>query len=325
MRWLPVLLALVIAAGTAGADVASKKRADKLFEDGRNYLANGEYSLACKAFEESQSVEAAVGTQLNIALCYEKWGKLASAHKAYLQAERAARDARDKRSTVARKKADELEPKLAKLRVTLPEGIDRYAIYLLDADEIDVATLTGELVLDPGKHVVEVRVAGAPPQRTEVVLKAGKRGTLDIPLPPTQKAEPVKETPKVEPVAAPAAPITTTISVRSSGKLYGGIAMLAGGAIALGVGGYIALDARSDYNAAAERCPDGNCASKADYDATSDAKSRARAMTWVMGGGVALAAVGTFLIVTSKREVKAERLSIFTTEGGAGIAIGGSL
>jgi tetratricopeptide (TPR) repeat protein len=326
MRWLSVLVMIALGAGVAIADSATKKRADKLFEDGRKYLGNGEYSLACTAFEESQAVEPAVGTQLNIALCYEKWGKLAAAHGAYLEAERQARELKDKRSTVARNKADALEAKLGRLRVTLPDGIDRYAIYLLDAKEIDAAKLA-DLLLDPGIHVIEVRVAGAPPSKNQITLKAGQRAKLELALPEKEKAKPpaapapIVEPPKPEPVKP------VSVSTRSGTRLYGGIGLVTAGAITMGIASVIALDARSDYNAAKERCPDAMCPSLADFEATRDARDRARTMTWVFAGGVAVAAIGTFLIVTSKRDKPRESISVtpIVSGSGAGIAIGGPL
>ena len=322
MRSLSVVVIFALGANVASADPATKQRADKLFEDGRKYLANGEYSLACTAFEESQAVEPAIGTQLNIALCYEKWGKLAAAYTGYLDAERQAREVKDKRSTVARKQADALEPKLARLRVTLPDGIDRYAIYLLDAKEIDAAKLAGELVLDPGPHVIEVRVAGTPPTQNTITLQAGQRAKLEL----AQPAAPAKQpAPVVEAKPAPPQPAPTT--TRSKPQLYGGIGLVSAGVVTMGIATAIALDARSDYNAAKERCPDGLCASLADFEATNDARDRARTMTWVFVGGAAVATVGTILILTSKRSTPRERISVTPTISGtsAGIAIGGAL
>jgi len=332
MRSLLALVILATFASVAVADQASRKRADKLFQDGRKYLANGEYSLACTAFEQSQGVEPAIGTQLNIALCYEKWGRLAAAYSAYLEAERQAREARDKRSTVAKQHAIALEPKLARLRVTIPDGIDRYAIYLLDAAEIEAVKLQTELVLEPGPHVIEVRVAGFPPKKSEITLKAGQKQKLELELPSDPKKatkedeKKVVEEPQQEDVRVEE-PAPQPATMRSKPKLYGGIAMLAGGVVTVGVASYLALDARSDYNAALERCPDSMCPVLADYEATRDAKSRARTMTWVFGGGVAIAAVGTILILTSKRAAPTERISItpVVTGNSAGIAIGGSL
>ncbi len=323
MRLLSSVVTIALIAGVAMGDPASKKRADKLFQDGRKYLTNGEYSLACTAFEQSQSADPAIGTQLNIALCYEKWGRLAAAHDAYVEAERQAREINDKRGTVARKKSDELEPKIAHLRVTLPDGIDRYAIYRLDAAEIDVAKLTADLVLDPGPHVIEVRVAGAPPSKNEIALEAGQQAKLELVAPVVKTIEPVGEKPVVE---APT-PVTATTTMRSAPALYGGIGLVVAGAATIGVASFIALHARSDYNIAKKRCPDAMCTSQADFEATRDARDRAHSMTWVFAGGAAVAVIGTILIVTSKRTAPRESISLTPTltTNSAGIAIGGAL
>ena len=319
MRWLAI--AVVAALATQGAaDSTSRQRAEKLFQDGRKYLDNGEYQLACTAFERSQEAAPAIGTQLNIALCYEKWGKHAAAYRAYLVAERAARAAKDKRSTVARQRISDLEKKVARLRVIPPAGADGYTLYTLDGSEIAAAAFADELVLDPGRHVIGIRVAGVPPKEQTLDLVAGNSARVELDLPVAVK--PVENPPAVkipEPARAAAARPKQT---RSGSKLYGGIALAAIGAGAMGVGGYVAIDARSDYRAAVERCPMGMCASLDDFQATQDAKQRARAMTWVVGGGFALAAVATYLLVTSKREVQ---VSPFVGGGTAGIAVGGTL
>src|SRR5882762_10106176 len=119
------LLALVGVAGLCAVAAAEPpKRADKLFDDGRRYLDNKEYALACTAFEQSQQADPAIGTQLNIALCYEQWGHVASALRAYQEAERIATAKRDNRAKHARKKVDELSPKVPHLKIELQASGD---------------------------------------------------------------------------------------------------------------------------------------------------------------------------------------------------------
>src|ERR1041385_762829 len=186
MRAVLVVMALLAVHGAALADKASKARADKLFEDGRNYLQRKEYALACTAFEQSQQADASVGTQLNIALCYEEWGKLAAAYKAYVVAEKLATSKKDNRDKVAHKKVQEIEPKLARLRVSIPPSADPYSIFLFDDKETSREELVEEQIVDAGKHTVEVRVAGAPPKVTTIDLPVGesKNVTLELPAPP---------------------------------------------------------------------------------------------------------------------------------------------
>src|SRR6185436_12248389 len=129
-----------------------KIRADKLFEDGRNYLAAKEYALACTAFEQSNQAEVAIGTLLNIALCYEEWGKIASAHRAYLEAERYAELKLDDRANGAHKKALELAPRVPHLQLDVPADADVSTVFLIDGKEIERRALDVDMLVDPGPH-----------------------------------------------------------------------------------------------------------------------------------------------------------------------------
>lgn len=300
-------VAVCALAGLAAADT-DKQRADKLFDEGRRQLAAKEYALACTAFEQSQKADPAIGTQLNIALCYEEWGHVASAYRAYLEAERLAKLKFDDRAKHARKKLDELTPKVPHLRFDIPDDADVSAVFLFDGKALDRAALADDLLVDPGPHSIEARVPGQPPKTTGADLAIGehKRLAIDVAkvaLPP--------------PAPAP----------RKTGRLYGGIALVAGGGITMGVAGLLAIGARNDYNAAVAYCPNLSCDTHDAYQKTQDAISRANAMTYVTIGGVALAAVGVYLILTSHgdRAEHAVAAAPLVGPGLAGVAIGGRL
>jgi tetratricopeptide (TPR) repeat protein len=280
-----------------------KSRADKLFDDGRKYLATKEYALACTAFEQSQEADPAIGTQLNIALCYETWGHFASAYRAYLEAEKLAKAKSDERAIHAHKKLDELQPKIPHLRIDVLEGAEPSAVFLLDGKEIDRKQFVDELLLDAGPHTIEATVPGKPPKTTKVELQNGEHKEL------------VVDVPKIE--------LGTTVVPRKSGRLYGGIAMISGGVIVVGVSSYVALLARSDYNSALLGCPMGLCETHAAYQQTQDARSRANLMTVVGGAGVALVGIGVYLVLTSKGEApKKEHVTALVAPGVVGVAYG---
>ena len=317
-----VLLALCSVA------VADKARADKLFEEGRGYLQRKEYALACTAFEQSYQADPAIGTQLNIALCYEQWGKLAAAHTAYLEAERLAKAKKDDRQKHSRRKVDELEPKLARLRIAIPPGADPYAIYLFDGKETEREDLIEERLLDAGKHTIEVRLAGNPPKTTVILLKPGERKQINLDLP--------TQVPSNNGGGSSGGGTGTTTSPRKAGKLYGGIALMVGGGAAIGIASYVALIARSDYNDAIAMCPDNQCLDRSSYLATMDARTRANQMSFVAGAGVVMLGVGVVLVLTSKGAppargldllVKTEKVSArpLLAPNLVGVAIGGSL
>ena len=310
--WIAVLLFL--GSATFAAADTEKERADKLFEDGRKYLAAKEYALACTAFEQSQNSDPAIGTQLNIALCYEAWGKTASAYRAYSEAERLAKIKFDDRAKGARRKLDELSPQLPRLRLLVPLDADPSLVILFDNQELPIANLADDLLIDPGKHKVEARVAGMPPKSQEIDIANGESKSLTIDVPVAPKPQIV---------------IVPTTSPRRAGRLYGGIALISVGVLAVGASSFIALGARQDYNDAVIRCDQFICPNRVDYDATQDARKRANFMTFVAAGGGVLAITGLLLVLTSKgKPVEQEpAVSIVPVLGGdqVGIAIGGRL
>ena len=284
MRWV---VALVCVSHLAFAETP-KQRADKLFEDGRRYLANKEYALACTAFEQSQQADPAIGTQLNIALCYEDWGHVAAAYKAFQEAYRLAAAKHDNRTKVAQKKIDELAPKVPYLTLDVPPGADASAVFLMDGKELSRDAFSGEVPVEPGEHAIEARVPGQDSKVTKVTVMLGdhKHVAVDVPKP---KVAVVQQTVVAPPPVPP----------RNSRRLWGGVALAGSGAIAFGVASYVALIARSDYNTAIKDCPGSVCTSQKSYRDTQNAISRANEMTYVAGAGIALAAVGVYLIATS--------------------------
>ena len=305
--------------GVAAADPSARSRADKLFDDGRRYLTRKEFALACTAFEQSQEADPAIGTQLNIALCYEQWGHLATAYGVFSDVDHRAAAIEDKRAAVARKHLAELEPKIARLQLELPADADPYAIVLLDGKEIPSAKLSEQLVLDAGSHTLETRVPGSPPRTETIELTAGANDH--------RRVDGASKVRIVAPqIARAAAPIAVEHH-RSTPRLYGGIVLVTGGAIALGVAGFVALGARSDYRAAALMCPDRMCESPASFQATHDALARANAMTWVFAAGAGAAIVGGYLLATSGRTDAEPRLSAapVVTSHAIGVAIAGTL
>ncbi|MFN0251286.1 MAG: hypothetical protein ACKV2T_30705 [Kofleriaceae bacterium] len=319
MRLLAVIALVLLSGGLAVADKEGKARADKLFEDGRKYLAAKEFALACTAFEQSYASDPAIGTQLNIALCYEEWGKTASAYRAYVEAERLATEKKDKRAAGARKKVDELAARSPKLVFDLPENADPSTVLIFDDKQLDMKKLDDDLLVDPGKHTLEIRVPDRPVKKQEIEAVNGERKKIPIELPVAER--PIVELP----------PNTVITTPRRKGRLYGGIALSAGGAAAIGIASIVALAARQDYANAVVDCPGGACTTREAFDATRDARFKANMMTFVASGGVVLVGVGVYLIVTSagkrveQTSANGVTLRPLATGDSIGIAIGGSL
>ncbi len=77
MRSVPLsvagALALVLSAGVASADEAPDAvRAGTLFAEGRQLMAAGDYAAACPKLAESQALDPAADTALDLGICYQK-------------------------------------------------------------------------------------------------------------------------------------------------------------------------------------------------------------------------------------------------------------
>jgi hypothetical protein len=90
MTRVAILAAVIGWSSTVLAQPAGAQ-AEVLFRQGRDLMAAGKIVEACGAFAESQKLEPAVTTLLNLASCREKNNNLASAWGLFLEAERETR------------------------------------------------------------------------------------------------------------------------------------------------------------------------------------------------------------------------------------------
>src|ERR1700684_2383602 len=119
-------VAVTFAAPAAAQSAADEAAAEALFKQGRDLMSAGNFALACSQFAESERLDPAPGTLLNLATCYERNGQVTSAWVTYKEAAMSARRAdQTERARMARDKAAELEPNLPLLTIVVPPGADR--------------------------------------------------------------------------------------------------------------------------------------------------------------------------------------------------------
>ena len=161
-----VAMALTVASGVRAAESnsgepsANVAAAEALFERGRELMAQRRVKEACPLFEESQRLDAGIGTQFNLAACYEAAGRFASAYTLFLEVAEAAR-ARDQaqRMEVAVARAHAVEPKVSRLVIEV-DPQQRAALTLhRDGSVVDPAQWGLAVPVDPGTHQVQ---AGGP-------------------------------------------------------------------------------------------------------------------------------------------------------------------
>src|SRR5262245_45831894 len=118
--------AVLLAAADARAQespMSNEMRAEYLFQRGEKKFDSGKYAEACADFGESLRLGPKLGTLLNLALCHETVGKLATAWKEYNHAAAwAAQNKQTDRHDFASQHVQALEPRLPRAIFQLPAG-----------------------------------------------------------------------------------------------------------------------------------------------------------------------------------------------------------
>jgi tetratricopeptide (TPR) repeat protein len=172
-----VVVLVLVTTGTASAD--QRSRADDAFRRGREAFKAERFAEACEAFEESQALDPQLGTQFNLAQCFEKIGKLASALAIYK--ELVAVDTNAIRIRLTNDAIDALASRVPKIRVVIEQRPPGLVVSLQDARgsarpiDIDQPVLVdvGDYkVLASGKGVRDwsAPVSGSEGQTTQVVV-----------------------------------------------------------------------------------------------------------------------------------------------------------
>lgn len=300
----------------ASAWAQNTQAATEMFQKGRELLLAKNYAEACPAFEESQRLDAAIGTQMNIALCYEEWGKIASAYAAYRQAAKMAAVKGDTvRGDAATKRALALESAVPRLLVRVrgsSEGLD----VQVDANTYVLAALTDPLPLDPGEHQVTLKRGAKALQKKSVTLRRSEQAVIELDAPAAAMDDSPRNTSE--------APVPR----RSKKRTIASFAMIGVGVALAGGGTWMGLAAKSDYDA---QFP-GECdratleCTPAGKAATDDARKRANLGVGLAGAGGALAIAGVVLFVTAPKILPNADVALTPVVGrdGAGVALSGT-
>jgi hypothetical protein len=170
------LLVSCSAAPALSADAPADARAEQLFREGRAALARGDHAEACARFAESQRLDPAPGTLLNLGECSQHLGLYASAFAHYSAA--AALLGGDTRLAIAKQKLAEIEPQLSRLTVVLAPGAPAGTKVTRDEHTLAEAELGVAARLDRGEHRVVVRAPGREARAFTVLLPTAESRTL---------------------------------------------------------------------------------------------------------------------------------------------------
>lgn len=155
--------------------------ADRLFREGRELLKQGKYDEACPKLEQSHRLDPALGTLLNLGVCYEELGKVASAWTVYREVASQARElAQFEREALAQERIAALEPELP--RIVLDFGGALPTLVSLNDQPLPSDAWDSPLPVDPGTHRVEVRSAGHGVWKQQVQVARAQSRRVVVPL-----------------------------------------------------------------------------------------------------------------------------------------------
>jgi hypothetical protein len=331
------VLTLVASAGAARADGRDPVAAEALFEAGRQAMQRADYAAACPRFAESQRLDPAAGTLINLADCEEHLGHLATAWEAWQEAVTLL-PLDDNRRPGAKRRAAQIEQKVPHLTIKLAADAPPDTRVLRDALELGAASLGIALPVDPGPHAVRATAAGHEESTTKVTLGEGESRVIEVApgaavapaassgvtppasaptLPPASASSPA-------PVPTPVAPAHAPVDhrgLRIAGWVSGGVG-LAG--IALGATtGVLAIGKKSTVEAECDPTR-GGC-SQAGFDASRSGHTLALVSDVGFIAGAALTAVGVWLVITYRPSAgEPPPIVVAPTPSGASISWRGS-
>lgn len=276
---------------TPPTSTADKAVAEMLFFTARGLMEAGRYAEACTKLAESYRLDPASGTLLNLAVCHESEGRVASAWGEFRQALSDARKAnRPDREELARNSIAKLEPELPFLTIVVP---DFAKVKDLEIVRNGVALGSGgwgtELPVDPGKVEIVARAPGFLPKTKTVTIQKKQHLSTTI-----DKLDP--------------APVVETVAAAEPGwsaKRKTGAVLFVGGVVSAGIGTYFSFSALSNRDKATARCPVLDGEVRCDTDG-SDYSKKAMLAAWGSNIGLGLGAVavltGTYLFITGKND-----------------------
>lgn len=288
-RALSIFAALVM---LSAARSAAASDAEDLFREAVRLLEGGNVHAACEKLAQSQAIEPAAGTLLNLADCYERDGKPALALATFSRARAAARTRN--RADWVKTSSDRiaaLEARVPKLELVVPTVPGLRVV--VDGTEVGDEGLRDGVRVDVGTHVVEATAPGRVPHLGTVDVRA----SMKVRIP--ELAEAATRTEPPPPGKKDGRDGTVTYPYRTVGFVSVGVA-----AAAFAVGGVsvlVAQGALGDAKAACESYPT-RC-SPAVAAPNDRAKTWSTVATVGVVSGVVLGAAGAVMIFIPRSAV----------------------
>jgi hypothetical protein len=302
------VFSIALQAGAQGKSGGNRAAAEALFNQGRDLMTAGKFTEACPKFEASQQLDPGLGTMLNLAECYEKTGRTASAWAEYREAIPLARAAGSKaRLDLATERAQALQERLSTLTIRAMSGedLDPHLEVRRDGVALQSAELGSPIPVDPGEHVIEA-VAPGKQAWTSKIQVAGEAAKVSVEIPKLQATGEAATTTDVASVTTspgntpPPSDKPSGSAQRVTGLVFGGV-----GVVGLGLGTFFGLQASSKWSDAKDKCADypyGCGAEGADLRSSAQSAATVSTVAFVAGGALLAAGVVLYFTAPSKKD-----------------------
>ena len=294
-----IAVSCAVSASPAIARADGELAAEATFAEGRALMKEGRYPEACAKFEISLKLDRAAGTEVNLAECYLKLGKTASAWLRYRDGAAIAEQAGAKeRAAEARDRAAKLEPSLCKLVVRI-EGVVASSAYITnDGERLDPVLWGVAVPVDPGAHSIEEWVTNSGHVARSVTIAAAQEGvacpTAEVVLPA---------------IAAPPIIVEPPPKPRGGTQRVAGAVLFGAGIVAAGVGAGFGVAALSTKNGA--DCDAIACSSIGRADLASAGRSADVATAEIVSGAILVVTGAAIYLTAPKTPRQLARAGVF--------------
>jgi hypothetical protein len=295
-----IVSAVLGAAAGARAQTRDPAAAEALFREGRAAVVKSDWESACPKFRESQRLDPAAGTLLNLADCEERRGRLATAWQLFRQLGEGLAPG-DDRLPVARARAAALEKRLPHLTIryagTPPPGtkVRRGDVELGDA------SFGSALPVDPGTYTVTASAPGYATSTSVVTVAEGASSVVDVQLGAGNEI---------------AAKVPASSSSRTAGWVLAGVgaAGLATGAIA----GVLTLSRKATVD---DNCNADKKCNATGMDAAESGKTLGKVTTVGLIVGAIGVGVGGYLLLSGSAESPRTAVGAWAGPEGASLSL----
>ncbi len=281
-------------AAPSGSD---RTLAESLFIEARRLMGEQRYAEACPKFEESNRLDPAGGTLLNLAVCHEGEGKLATAWSEFRQSLTIARrEQRGEREKLASEHIAALEPRLPRLTVDVPTPSRVPGLVVrVNQSPLGSAAWGSALPVDPGDALIEASAPGRKAWSTKLRIAEGRNTTATVPILEAAPAAPASSS--APPLAVSIAPTSQPPIASSTGRDATTYSLLGVGVLGLGLGTFFGVRALTKKSDSDDACPQNRCTAHG-VDLNDQARTSARIADIALGVGVVAAGAGLYLLLT---------------------------